>query len=38
MLLHNNNKNHKAEHAYFSLIVFLSLENNPVLYLLFKEA
>ena len=31
-------KNHKAEHVFFSLIAFLYLENNPVLYLLFKEA
>ena len=31
-------KNHKAEHVFFPLIAFLYLENNPVLYLLFKEA
>ena len=31
-------KNHKADHVFFSLIAILYIENNPVLYLLFKEA
>lgn len=30
-------KHHKEEH-FFPLIAFLYLENNPVLYLLFKDA